>query len=134
MRLALSLLWLAGLILAAPTGQAAARTEAGLVLANETVRPGETIMVGVHLRSPAGWHTYWRNSGDSGDSTKVKWTLPTGVNAGAILWPVPEKLNTADFVTYVYHNEVVLLVPLTLANNLPAGPLELKANVSWLEC
>ncbi len=28
----------------------------------------------------------------------------------------------------------MLLVPLTLATNLPAGPLDLKANVSWLEC
>jgi thiol:disulfide interchange protein DsbD len=36
--------------------------------------------------------------------------------------------------TYGYENEVMLLVPLTLASNLPAGPIDLKANVSWLEC
>jgi len=49
-------------------------------------------------------------------------------------WPTPEKLLFGGFTTYVYHNEVMLLVPLKLANDLPAGPLELKAKVSWLEC
>ena len=60
--------------------------------------------------------------------------LPAGVTAGAIQWPVPEKLPDEDFTTYIYKNEVVLLVPLKLAPDLPPGPLDLKAKVSWLEC
>src|SRR5271154_6375055 len=28
----------------------------------------------------------------------------------------------------------MLIVPLMIAKNLPAGPIDLKANVSWLEC
>src|SRR5208337_1923819 len=31
-------------------------------------------------------------------------------------------------------DEAVLLVPLKVASDLPPGPLELKAKVSWLEC
>ena len=47
---------------------------------------------------------------------------------------VAGKLPPVEVTTYGYNNEAVLLVPLTLATNLPAGPLDLKAKVSWLEC
>ena len=60
--------------------------------------------------------------------------LPTGVTAGEVQWPIPEKVAANGFTNYVYHGQVLFLVPLTLANNLPAGRLELKAAVSWIEC
>jgi thiol:disulfide interchange protein DsbD len=112
----------------------AAHTEATLVLSAATARPGDTIWAGVDLKMESGWHTYWKNPGDSGQATEIKWQLPAGITAGEIRWPLPEKLPPIEVTTYGYENEVMLLVPLTLASNLPAGPLELKANVSWLEC
>ncbi len=128
--------WLIGLTgwLALAATSWAAQTQARLVLAAETARPGETVMAGVQLRMAPRWHTYWRNGGDAGEATKIQWSLPPGVSAGSILWPVPDKLTVAGLTTYVYDKEVVLLVPLTLSSNLPPGPLPLKANVSWLEC
>ncbi len=130
MAVILGLLGFAGMAVAAP----AAHTRATIVLAAESAKPGETVMGGVRLRMDAGWHTYWRNPGASGMATKIEWELPAGVSAGEVLWPVPDKLPEEDLTTYVYSNEVVLLVPLKLSADLPAGPLELKASVSWLEC
>src|ERR1022692_1197269 len=112
----------------------AAHTQAQLILPAERARPGETIFAGIHLKMDAGWHTYWKNSGASGIPTSIKWDLPAGISEGGILWPVPEKLPPDDLVTYVYENEVVLIVPLTLAPDLKPGLCELKASVSWLEC
>jgi thiol:disulfide interchange protein len=82
----------------------------------------------------SGWHTYWQNPGASGLSTTIEWQLPPGVTAGAIQWPVPEKLLDPDLTTYIYQDDVVLLVPLKLAPDLPPGQLNIKARVSWLEC
>src|SRR2546425_1912098 len=65
---------------------------------------------------------------------EIQWQLPAGVTAGEILWPVQEKLPDKELTTYIYEKDVLLLVPLNLASNLPPGPLELKAKVSWLEC
>src|SRR5689334_1396604 len=96
--------------------------------------PGETVIAAVQLRMPKGWHTYWRNAGDSGDRIKIQWQLPQGMTAGEIQWPPPEKLTEEGLTTYVYYNEVQLVVPLKLAPNLSPGPLQLKAAVSWLEC
>ena len=92
-----------------------------------TARPGDTVLAAVRLQMDSGWHTYWRNGGDSGGPTKIEWQLPAGVTAGDLQWPVPEKLTVEGLTTYIYHDEAVLLVPLTLAKDLGSGPLELKA-------
>jgi thiol:disulfide interchange protein DsbD len=56
------------------------------------------------------------------------------VTAGEIQWPIPEKTITAGLTSYAYEGEVVLLVPLSFANTVSKGPLELSAKVSWIEC
>jgi thiol:disulfide interchange protein len=119
--------------LAAITARAA-HTHVQLLLSADTAKPGDTIWAGVDMKMDAGWHTYWKNPGDSGIATTIKWDLPPGVTAGEIQWPLAEKLPPAEVTTYGYENEVMLLVPLKLATNLPPGPLVLKADVAWLEC
>jgi thiol:disulfide interchange protein DsbD len=127
---------LAQIPLPSPGGSslAAHHTQAKLILSADTARPGDTVWAGVDMKMESGWHTYWKNPGAAGLATKVEWQLPPGVTAGEIQWPLPEKLPPIEVTTYGYENEVMLLVPLTLASNLPAGSLDLKANVSWLEC
>lgn len=112
----------------------ATHTDARLVLAADTVRPGESVEAGILLRMEQGWHTYWKNSGASGMPTSINWDLPPGVTAGEILWPLPEKLPDEDLTTYIYKDQVMLLVPLKVAPSVSLGPLTLKARVSWLEC
>ena len=127
MRLLIILFWLVA------TVARAAQTEANLVLPGNA-KPGDTVIVGVQLKMAPGWHTYWKYPGQAGQATEIKWTLPAGVTAGEIQWPLPEKLPPDDVITYGYENEVVLLVPLTLDKNITTGPLNLAAKVSWLEC
>ena len=97
-------------------------------------RPGETILAGVRLTMAVGWHTYWRNAGEAGLPTSITWTLPAGLQAGAIQWPAPEKLTVEDNTSYDYNGEVVLLVPLTISANAAQGEQEITAQLSWLEC
>ena len=112
----------------------AAHTEVKLLLSAGAAKPGDTIWVGVDLKMESGWHTYWKNPGEAGQATEIKWSLPAGVTAGEIQWPLPQKLPPADITTYGYENEVVLLVPFTLGNKVPTGALPISAKVSWLEC
>ncbi|HXR46357.1 MAG TPA: protein-disulfide reductase DsbD domain-containing protein [Candidatus Limnocylindrales bacterium] len=113
----------------------AAHTQVQLLLSADTARPGDTIWAGVDMKMDPDWHTYWKNPGEAGMATKIQWQLPPGVTAGDIQWPLPEKLPPAEVTTYGYNNEVVLLIPLKVAADLKPGmALDLKANVSWLEC
>ena len=109
-------------------------TQVKLILSADTVKPGDTLWAGVDMKMEPGWHTYWKNSGAAGLPTKIDWQLPSGVTAGDIQWPLPEKLPPAEVTTYGYNDEVMLLIPLTIASNAAIGSLDLKAKVSWLEC
>ena len=117
---------------------AAPKTQIRLLLSAEAARPGDVIWAGLEMDMPRPWHTYWRNGGDAGQATEIKWTLPEGVTAGEINWPIPEKeIDTAgdtSLVTYIYTNQVVLLVPITLDKSLRAGPLTVTASAKWMEC
>ncbi len=113
---------------------AAHHTQVKLLLSADTAKTGDTILAGVDLKMESGWHTYWKNPGAAGQATEIKWQLPPGVTAGEIQWPLPEKLPPIEVTTYGYKDEVMLLVPLKIETNFPAGEINLKANVSWLEC
>ena len=119
-------------------GAFAAQTQTRLLLSAETARAGETIWAGLEMKMPLHWHTYWRNGGDSGSPTTIQWTLPKGVEAGEIQWPIPEKLiskiGDVTLITYVYNDKIVLPIPLKLAADLPLGSLQLAAKVKWQEC
>ncbi len=135
---------IAGLLaLAACSTHAAVTTRVALLVAASTAKPGDTVMAGVRLTMAPGWHTYWRNPGGTGIPTEVEWKLPPGATPGEIQWPIPEKLVqptdknnpvAEKIINYAYSGEVVLLVPIKLADNLKPGPLELRATVTWLEC
>jgi thiol:disulfide interchange protein DsbD len=112
----------------------AAHTKVDLLLSHDAVRPGQTILAGVRLRMEDDWHTYWRNPGASGMATSIKWTLPKGMEAGDIQWPLPEKLPDEDLTTYIYHGEAVLVVPITIGATIPTGNVTIAAEVAWLEC
>ena len=111
-----------------------AKTKVTLLVNPSVAKAGTTIEVGMRLEMPAGWHTYWRNPGDNGTPTSIKWALPEGITAGDIQWPVPEKVEWLEMFTYAYHGEVLLIVPLTLAADLAPGEHTIKAKVDWLEC
>lgn len=116
------------------TAVSAAHTRATLLLSAVEARPGETILAGVRLEMDDGWHTYWKNPGESGKATEIHWELPPGLTAGQIEWPVPETHLAEGLTTHVYYREVVLLVPLSIESNAPQGPLRIRARVNWLEC
>ncbi|MBL8640327.1 MAG: thioredoxin family protein [Alphaproteobacteria bacterium] len=100
------------------------------------IGPGETMMVAVEQTHQPEWHTYWKNPGDSGEPTTIDWELPANFKAGEIAYPAPVKLPYGPLMNYGFGGKVVLLVPITAPDQLPAndGMLQFKANISWLVC
>ncbi|WP_232834662.1 protein-disulfide reductase DsbD family protein [Rhodoferax ferrireducens] len=100
--------------------------------------PGKTVWVGLQLTHQPEWHTYWKNSGDSGLPTTLQWTLPPGVTAGEIAWPLPKKIPIGNLANYGYEGTVLLPVPLTIGKDfkpsLLNSDIEIKLKASWLVC
>lgn len=110
-------------------------TTARLIGEHVHVRPGDTAWVGVHLAMAPKWHTYWKQAGDAGGPTTIRWTLPAGVRADTIRWPLPITFRLADVVSYGYEDSTLLVVPLAVPRSAtPGTTLALAADVDWIEC
>ena len=148
-RLAASLTWglAAGFLLLT---SALAQTSAKAVVTTPQVRAelmahapdgadaGKTVWLALQLAHQPEWHTYWKNSGDSGLPTVLQWTLPAGVTAGEIGWPTPRKIRIGNLANYGYEGTVLLPVPLTVSASFKPPPLssevDVKLKATWLVC
>lgn len=102
--------------------------------APEGVGTGRTVWVGLQLTHAPEWHTYWKNPGDSGLPTELRWTLPAGVTAGDIAWPTPRKFPLGTLANYGYDGTVLLPVPLSIDPSFQATSLDIGLEASWLAC
>jgi len=115
------------------------RTRAELLAhAPEGLEPGTPVWVGLQLAHQPEWHSYWKNSGDSGLPTRLEWILPPGVVAGEVAWPMPRKYPIGTLINYGYADTVLLPVPLTITPDfkppLFKDTLEVKLKAQWLVC
>jgi thiol:disulfide interchange protein len=109
--------------------------------APQGVTAGAPVWVGLQITHQPGWHTYWKNAGDSGLPSELAWSLPPGVSNGDIAWPVPKKIPIGNLANYGYEGTVLLPVPLTIAPDFKPGAsltgtgvLDLRLKASWLVC
>lgn len=105
-----------------------------LIAETRSICAGKPFCLGLHLRHPAGSHTYWKHPGIVGLATTVEWALPAGFVAGEIQWPAPEVVKMASYDAQGYQGETLLLVPLTAAPDLTVKTVTLTAKVSWMCC
>ena len=106
-----------------------------LVAQTQGVTPGGQVVVALSQDIQKEWHTYWRNSGDSGAPTELKWTLPTGWTAGDIVWAPPTRQPTGPLMNYGYAGKVLLPVTVTAPKSAKVGEtVEVKAHASVLVC
>ncbi|MCG3181244.1 MAG: hypothetical protein BIFFINMI_03619 [Phycisphaerae bacterium] len=109
--------------------------KAELLADTRTVAPGRPFRVGVLLRMKPGWHVYWRNPGDAGLATTVRFDLPSGFVASPLQWPIPERYELpGDIVDYGYSGQVLLLADVTPPTKLDGETVKLAARVDWLSC
>ncbi len=124
----------------------AAHSRAGEPVANDQVNarllsevdgvgPGQQFWVALELTIRDGWHTYWRNPGDSGQPTQLAWSLPKGFAAGDIVWSAPHRFDLPPLVNYGYSKHVLHLVRIAAPARIePGSTVALSAKASWLVC
>jgi thiol:disulfide interchange protein DsbD len=121
-------------VLAASNSADAAHLNVELVFPVTDLYPNGPNNAGLYFKLEPGWHVYWENAGDSGEPPKIQWTLPTGVTAGALEFPPPQRLPLGPLMDFGYENEVLLPFAFQVAPSVKEGPAVLDAQVSWLVC
>jgi DsbC/DsbD-like thiol-disulfide interchange protein len=96
-------------------------------------RSGPVMLGGIAIRLQPGWHTYWRNPGDSGVPPRFDFSKSENVDAVTILWPAPKAFEDgAGGTSLGYKKQLVL--PLRIVAKNPDKPLILRAAINYAVC
>ena len=91
--------------------------------------PGTSINIGLKVSMDKGWHTYWRNPGDSGGPIEIDWDLPKGFSVSDIKWPLPEKIEYPPLMTYGYEDFVIYPMVLSIPDDYSDDYFEMAADI-----
>src|SRR3954468_458179 len=96
-------------------------------------RSGAVLLGGIAFQLQPGWHTYWRNPGDSGVPPRIDFAKSENIEAVTILWPAPTKFaDGAGGTSLGYQKQVVL--PLRIVAKNADKPVTLRADVNYAVC
>jgi len=91
--------------------------------------PGTSINIGLKVSMDEGWHTYWKNPGDSGGPIELNWDLPIGFNVSDVQWPLPKKIEYPPLMTYGYEDFVIYPMVLSIPENFSDNYFEMTADI-----
>jgi DsbC/DsbD-like thiol-disulfide interchange protein len=96
-------------------------------------RSGAVLLGGIAFQLQPGWHTYWRNPGDSGVPPRIDFSKSENIEAVTILWPAPTKFaDGAGGTSLGYQKQVVL--PLRIVAKNADKPVTLRADINYAVC
>ena len=110
------------------------QVQASLVAEKDSVSVSRPFMVAVKFDIAKGWHTYYKNPGETGEATEIKLFLPSGFIAGDILWQQPKVFDTVGFTEYGYSDEVYHFIRITPPKGFSGDEIKIAGQVSWLSC
>ena len=109
-------------------------TKVSITTDKQAVSTQDDLTVLVTLTHQEGWHSYWKNPGESGLATTIKWELPLGFQAGDMNWPMPQTIQFGELINFGFKDPVNLMIPIQINTSVQEGDYQLKAKISWLVC
>src|SRR3954453_21883133 len=96
-------------------------------------RSGAVLLGGIAFQLQPGWHTYWRNPGDSGVPPRFDFSKSDNVEAVTVLWPAPTSFDDGAGGTALGYVRQVLL-PLRIVAKSADRPVTLRADINYAVC
>ncbi len=109
-------------------------TQVELVSESQTIAPNQSLSLAIVMTPKTGWHTYYKNFGDTGLETTTSWILPKGFTASALAYPMPVRIATADIMNFGYKGASTLLLQLQAPAAINATTLPVSLQLNWLVC
>ncbi len=103
-----------------------------LIAAAETLSATGEIQLGLQIRMPPGWKTYWRSPGRAGVPTELDAKKSRNLEHLRVNWPLPKRFKVSGIETIGYKDEVVL--PVIARARDPHRPLDLDIRVRFGVC
>ncbi|MFZ3336782.1 MAG: protein-disulfide reductase DsbD domain-containing protein, partial [Xanthobacteraceae bacterium] len=86
-----------------------------------------TLRAGLEIKLDPGWHTYWRDPGDSGVPPTFDFSGSDNVKSATVLWPAPQRFpDGAGGTSIGYVDRVILPVQVAPQDTARQSLLRLK--------
>jgi thiol:disulfide interchange protein DsbD len=108
--------------------------EAKLVVDSYSPEKDSIISIGLLINLQDEWHIYWRNPGDSGLPTDIEFSLPNGITASEIKFPIPKIFSSDEIVNYGYDHQVLLMSELFIPKDYTQKEIFISAKLTSLIC
>lgn len=118
--------------LAAPVQAQHVKVE--LLAETSAVAPGESLWMLLTFQAEQGWHTSWKNPGDTGVVPTLSWKLPTGWEAREPKFPTPSVIRNGEKISYGYQGDSALLVELVPPFLIQEKQVDINLDASWVVC
>lgn len=103
-----------------------------------SVAVGDEVWLAVAFDIEKGWHTYWRNAGESGLPPSFEFKVePEGaLEIGEAQWAAPKRhVAGGEILDFVYEGRVLHLFRAKVTDQAKAATvITVKSEVSWLVC
>jgi DsbC/DsbD-like thiol-disulfide interchange protein len=96
-------------------------------------RSGGIVLGGVAFQLDSGWHTYWRDPGDSGVPPRFDFSKSDNVASVTVLWPAPQRFDDGAGGQSIGYQAGVLL-PLRIVAKQSDKPVTLRATINYAVC
>lgn len=112
------------------------KVKASVIMSKDNLSLGENFSILIKLEMKNGWHTYWKNPGETGEATKISWNLQ-GYKATLINQSFPITFITDNVYQYGYDD--VAYYHYKIENNSPndnfvRNVLYYEVEISYLAC
>jgi thiol:disulfide interchange protein DsbD len=105
-----------------------------VALESQWVSPKQDSRLAIHFELDKGWHTYFKNPGDSGLGAQVFLPEESAFIVSELKYPTPQRISTGTLTNYGYHDELTLLTSVRLKKATNVSTLPLTLNLKWLIC
>ena len=96
-------------------------------------RSGQVMLGGIAIQLSPGWHTYWRNPGDSGVPPRFDFSKSDNVDSVTVLWPAPRQFDDGAGGQSLGYKKALIL-PLRVVAKDAGKPLTLRATIGYAVC
>ena len=112
--------------------------ELELISSQTQVKKGSAFLVGIRIKLPEDWHSYWSFAGDFGQAPQIQWRPIENVKIKSLPFPAPERksfsINGKQSYSFIYETELLIPFEVFIEKNYEKDHLPLFADLKWFVC
>ena len=109
-----------------------------LISPQSQIKKEVAFLVGLRIKIPEGWHSYWSFAGDFGQAPVIKWKPLKNVKINPLPFPIPKRkaffINEKQSYSFVYEKELLIPFKVFVEESYKGGYLPLSLDIQWFVC